>query len=344
MLQAVLKSAKTIEYHDIPIPEPAAGQVVMQVMRIGICGSDIHVYHGNHKYATLPLVQGHEGSGAVLKVGSGVSELAPGDLVTLRPQSFCGECFLCKQGRYNLCESYKVMGVLGGLTGMASEYFLVDASKLHKLPPTMTFDEGAVVEPAAVGVHAVKLGGTAAGSKVLVIGAGTIGNLAAQAAKALGAEKVMIADISDVRLDLAKQCGIDFVINTLNTDLEAAVLENFGPQRADFILDCAGSPKTLEQAIRIARRGTNIVLVGNFYDFVPVELGLVQRRELNLIGDMNYVAEDYEDAISFIAAGQIMVNELISNHFAFREYADAYQYIDDNVGGTVMKVMVDVDR
>ena len=236
------------------------------------------------------------------------------------------------------------MGVLGGLTGMASEYFLVDASKLHKLPPTMTFDEGAVVEPAAVGVHAVKLGGTAAGSKVLVIGAGPIGNLAAQAAKALGAEKVMIADISDVRLDLAKKCGIDFVINTLNTDLEAAVLEKFGPQRADFILDCAGSPKTLEQAIRIARRGTNIILVGNFYDFVPVELGLVQRRELNLIGDMNYVAEDYEDAISFIAAGQIMVNELISNHFAFREYADAYQYIDDNVGGTVMKVMVDVDR
>ena len=344
MLQAVLQAAKTIEYRDIPIPEPGDGQVVMKVMRIGICGSDIHVYHGSHKYATLPIVQGHEGSGTIEKVGRGVSEFVPGDLVTLRPQQFCGECFLCKQGRYNLCESYKVMGVLGGLTGMASEYFLVDASKLHKLPPTMTFDEGAVVEPAAVGVHAVKLGGKAAGGKVLVIGAGPIGNLAAQAAKALGAEKVMIADISDVRLELAKKCGIDFCVNTLKSDLEAAVLEKFGPQRADFILDCAGSPKTLEQAIRIARRGTNIVLVGNFYDFVPVELGLVQRRELNLIGDMNYVAEDYEDAIRFIASGQVRVNELISNHFAFREYAAAYQYIDDNVGGTVMKVMIDVDK
>jgi L-iditol 2-dehydrogenase len=208
----------------------------------------------------------------------------------------------------------------------------------------MTFDEGAVVEPTAVGVHAVKLGGKVSGSKVLVIGAGPIGNLAAQSAKALGAEKVMIADISDVRLELAKKCGIDFCINTLKNDLEAAVLENFGPQRADFILDCAGSPKTLEQAIRIARRGTNIVLVGNFYDFVPVELGLVQRRELNLIGDMNYVAVDYEDAIRFIAAGQVKVNDLISNHFTFREYAAAYQYIDDNVGGTVMKVMIDVDQ
>ena len=344
MLQAVLQAPKTIEYREIPIPEPAAGQVVMKVMRIGICGSDIHVYHGSHKYATLPLVQGHEGSGIIEKVGSGVAGFVLGDLVTLRPQHFCGECFLCKQGRYNLCESYKVMGVLGGLTGMASEHFLVDASKLHKLPQKMTFEEGAMIEPTAVGVHAVKLGGRAAGSKVLVIGAGPIGNLAAQAAKALGAAEVMIVDISDIRLDLAKKCGIDYCVNTAKTNLEAAIVENFGPNRADFILDCAGAAKTLEQAIRFARRGTNIVLVGNFYDFVPVELGLVQRRELNLIGDMNYLAEDYEDAIRFVASGQVKVNELVSNHFPFKEYAAAYQYIDDNVDGTVMKVLIDVDK
>ena len=253
MLQAILQAPKTIEYREVPMPEPGAGQVVMKVKRIGICGSDIHVYHGSHKYATLPIVQGHEGSGTVEKVGAGVEGLAPGDPVTLRPQHYCGECFLCSQGRYNLCETYRVMGVLGGITGMASEYFVIDATKLHKLPPSMSFDAGAVVEPAAVGVHAVKLGGKAAGSKILVIGAGPIGNLAAQAAKALGADKVMIADISDVRLKLAGDCGIDFCVNTLNTDLEKAILEKFGPNRADFILDCAGSPKTLEQAIRIAR-------------------------------------------------------------------------------------------
>jgi len=155
---------------------------------------------------------------------------------------------------------------------------------------------------------------------------------------------VMIADISDVRLELAKKCGIDDCVNTQKVELEAAILENFGPNRADFILECAGAAKTLEQAIRFARRGTNIVLVGNFYDSVPVELGLVQRRELNLIGDMNYLPDDYEDAIRFIAAGKIKVNELISNHFPFRQYAAAYQYIDDNAGGNVMKVMIDVDK
>jgi L-iditol 2-dehydrogenase len=342
MLQAVLQSPKTISFRDVPIPEPTAGQVLVEVRRIGICGSDIHVYHGNHKYAILPVVQGHEGSGVVIKVGTGVEKLIPGDRVTLRPQHFCGTCYLCRQGRYNLCENYRVLGVLGGMTGMASEYFLVHATKLHKLPPSLSFDEGAMVEPAAVAVHAVKLGGSVSQRKVLVIGAGPIGNLAAQAATAMGAATVMITDINPIRLRLARDCGIDVCVNTGELDLETAILQNFGPDRADFILDCAATNKTLEQAIRSARRGTNIVLVGNFYDFVPVELGLVQRRELNLIGDMNYLAEDYEDAISYIAKGLIQVKKLISNHFRLKEYAAAYQYIDDDSSGSVMKVMIDV--
>jgi L-iditol 2-dehydrogenase len=342
LLQAILQKPKTINFFDVPVPEPGEGQALIEVKRIGICGSDIHVYHGRHKYAILPVVQGHEGSGVVVKVGSGVKKLIPGDKVTLRPQLFCGKCYLCRQGRYNLCEDYKVLGVLGGTSGMASEYFLADASILHKLPGSMSFDEGAMVEPAAVAVHAVKLGGKAAGSHVLVIGAGPIGNLAAQAAKAIGAASVMITDINPIRLSLARDCGITYCVNTMEMDLEAAILKNFGPNRADFILDCAATHKTLEQAIRSARRGTNIVLVGNFYDFVPVELALVQRRELNLIGDMNYIAEDYEEAIRFIAGGEIQVKKLISNHFGLKEYTAAYQYIDDNSSGAVMKAMIDV--
>jgi L-iditol 2-dehydrogenase len=342
LLQARLQKPKTINFLDVPVPEPGEGQALIEVKRIGICGSDIHVYHGTHKYAVLPVVQGHEGSGVVAKLGSGVKKLAPGDRVTLRPQLFCGKCLLCRQGRYNLCEEYKVLGVLGGTTGMASEYFLADASKLHKLPPSISFDEGAMVEPAAVAVHAVKLGGKAQSSNIVVIGAGPIGNLAAQAAKAMGAAKVMITDINDIRLGLAKDCGIDFCVNTGKLAMEQAILQNFGPDRADFILDCAATNKTLEQAIRSARRGTNIVLVGNFYDFVPVELGLVQRRELNLIGDMNYLSEDYEDAIRYIAQGKIQVKKLISNHFGLKEYTAAYQYIDDNSSGSVMKVMIKV--
>ncbi|HUL00782.1 MAG TPA: alcohol dehydrogenase catalytic domain-containing protein [Nitrospirota bacterium] len=342
MLQAILQKPKTIAFLDVPVPEPGKGQVLIKVRRLGICGSDIHVYHGTHKYAVFPVVQGHEGSGVVAKVGLGVPQFVPGDAVCLRPQQYCGACYLCRQGRYNLCEDYKVLGVLGGTTGMASEYFLVDAAKLHSLPRAMSFDEGAMVEPTAVAVHAVKLGGNAAGKNILIIGAGPIGNLAAQAAKAMGATGVLIVDINTTRLSLAKDCGIDHYMNTGENGLEEAILQKFGSSRADFILDCAATHKTLEQSIRSARRGTNIVLVGNFYDFVPVELGLVQRRELNLIGDMNYVAEDYEDAIRFMASGQIKAKKLISKHFALKDYTAAYQYIDENSGGSVMKVLINV--
>jgi L-iditol 2-dehydrogenase len=341
MLQAVLKGPKTIEFSEVPTPEPEAGQALVQVKRIGVCGSDIHVYHGKHKYATFPLVQGHEGSGVVVKTGPGVENLAPGDLVTLRPQLFCGKCLLCRQGRYNLCEQYKVIGVLGSTTGMASDYYLADASKLHKLPASMGYDAGAMVEPAAVAFHSVKMAGNIKGGKVLIIGAGPIGNLVAQAAKALGADKTMITDINPVRLALAQKCGVDYCVDTSKTELEAAILANFGPDRADVIIDCAAVPKILEQLVHSARRGTNIVLVGNYYDAVPVELGLVQRREINLVGVMNYTAQDYEDVIRLIAEGKIKVNELITDHFPLKDYSGAYRYIDENAS-SVMKVMIDV--
>lgn len=341
MLQAILNGPKQIEFHGVPVPKAGEGQVLIAVKRIGICGSDIHVYHGKHQYAIFPLVQGHEGSGVVVEVGPGVSGFGPGELVTFRPQQFCGKCRLCRQGRYNLCEEYKVIGVLGGTTGMASEYFLTEAAKLHKLPAGMSADQGAMVEPAAVAVHSVKLAGAVKGGKVLIIGAGPIGNLAAQAAKALGAAETMVVDINPLRLELAGRCGVDHCVNTADVELEAAVLKRLGSERADAILECAGSAGTLGQAIHAARRGTNIVLVGNYYGQVPVELGLVQRREINLIGDMNYTAPDYEDAIRFIADGRIKARELVSDYFPLTDYEKAYQYIDEHQG-TVMKVLLKV--
>lgn len=341
MLQAYLRQAKEIEYRDVPVPEPGEGQALVAVKRIGVCGSDIHVYHGKHKYAIFPLVQGHEGSGEVVKIGAGVDGIKPGDKVTLRPQMYCGECLLCRQGRYNLCENYKVIGVLGGTTGMASDYFLADASKLHRLPAAMSFDDGAMIEPAAVGVHSVKMGGDVNGANVLVIGAGPIGNLVAQAAKALGAARVVLTDINPSRLELAEKCGIDACVDTSKADLEQVVLQQFGPDRADVIYDCAGVPKMMETLVRIARRGSNIVLVGNFYDMVPVELGLVQRRELKLVGVMNYTADDYDETIKFMEQGKIKVSALILNHFSLRDYDKAYAFIDDH-SATVMKVMIDV--
>jgi L-iditol 2-dehydrogenase len=341
MKQAVMTSPGKIEFRDVPVPETEAGKVLVKMMRIGICGSDIHVYHGTHPYTSYPVVQGHEVSGMVERVGEGVSGLSVGDRVTIQPQIFCGKCYPCTHGKPHICDELKVMGFQ--TTGAASELFLVDAEKVLKLPFEMSYDHGAMVEPVSVGVHALGSGGITKGMNVLVLGAGPIGNLTSQVAKGLGASKVMITDLSDHRLEVARECGIDICINPKKNDLGAAVLEHFGTDKADLILECVGSNATIEQAIDVARKGSDIIIVGVFGDKPVVDLGLVQDRELRLIGTLMYQKEDFRTAIELINTGTAKLAPLISNHFAFEDYLKAYEYIEKQKDRT-MKVMIDIQN
>ena len=143
MLQQVMTSPGEIMFREIPIPEPQKGEVIIKIMKIGICGSDIHVYHGEHPFTSYPVTQGHEVSGEIVKSGEGVEGFEPGQKVTIQPQVVCGKCYPCRHGKYNLCEELKVMGFQ--TTGTASHYFAVDAAKVTKLPDDMSFDEGAMI-------------------------------------------------------------------------------------------------------------------------------------------------------------------------------------------------------
>ena len=205
MLQQVMTAPGVIEFREVPIPEPKAGEVLVKIMRIGVCGSDIHVYHGEHPFTKYPVTQGHEVSGEIAALGKGVTSLRVGQRVTIEPQVVCGRCYPCRHGKYNLCEELKVMGFQ--TTGTASEFFAVDAAKITPLPDTMSFNEGAMIEPLAVAVHAAKRFPELAGAKVAILGSGPIGILLAQSCKALGAAQVLITDISDARLELARSCG-----------------------------------------------------------------------------------------------------------------------------------------
>jgi L-iditol 2-dehydrogenase len=197
------------------------------------------------------------------------------------------------------------------------------------------------VEPVAVGVHAVMKGGDVRGKKVLVLGAGTIGNLVAQVAKALGAEAVMISDINDYKLEKAKACGIDFMVNTAENDLGQAIATHFGPAKADLILECVGVQATADQAVANARKGTTIVVVGVFGEKPTVDLGLVQDRELKLVGTLMYQKPDYAKAIELIAGGKIELDNLITHRFKFEQYLDAYHTIEES-NGRYMKVMLEL--
>lgn len=339
MLQQVMTAPGEIMFRQIPVPKAGEGQILIRIRMIGICGSDIHVYHGKHPFTTYPVTQGHEVSGEIVALGQGVEGFHLGQKVTVEPQVFCGKCHPCTHGKYNLCEELKVMGFQ--TTGVASTYFAVDASKVTPLPESLSFEEGAMIEPLAVAVHAVRRFGEVEGKKVAVLGAGPIGNLVAQSAKALGAETVMVTDVSDYRLELAKRCGADVTVNTAREDFGQAMVRCMGPDKADVIYDCAGSNVTMNQAIRCARKGSVIILVAVFADMATVDLAVLNDHELDLNTTMMYRHEDYVTAIELVEQGKVQLRPLMSRTFPFRQFKQAYEYIDAN-RETSMKILVNV--
>ncbi len=341
MLQVVSKGPATIECRDVPIPTMADHQLLLRIMRVGICGSDMQILHGKHKYMTFPLVQGHEISARVEKVGEAVDGFSVGDKVTVEPLVSCGSCRPCREGHYNVCEDLKVLGV--HQDGMATEYFAIDAAKVLKLPQDTSYDRGALVEPTSVATAAIRRAGNIGGKDVVVLGAGVIGNLVAQVAKNTGARRVMITDIQDARLERAKRCGIDHTVNMGKTDLATAVSEYFGPDGAHVIFDCAGARTTLDQAVEAARGGSALVVVANFKEAVPLEIPKLQRREIDLVGVMVYRRPDFHRAIELIADGRINSDELITHHFSLEQFGEAYEYIDEHQS-EVIKVMLSVNE
>ncbi len=341
MLQQVMTAPGVIEFKEVPVPEIGDDQVLIKIMKIGVCGSDIHVYHGEHPFTSYPVTQGHEVSGEITKIGKNVTGFTVGQKVTIQPQVVCGKCHPCNHGKYNLCEELKVMGFQ--TTGTASHFFAVDAAKVTALPENMSYDEGAMIEPLAVAVHAVRRAGDVKGMKIAVLGAGPIGILVAQTAKGMGAESVMITDVSDLRLKKAAECGIDFCINTKEKDFGKAMTEYFGPDKADVIYDCAGNNVTMGQAIKYARKGSTIILVAVFAGMAQADLAVLNDHELDLNTSMMYRNEDYIEAIQLVNTGKVSLKQLISKHFAFKDYLEAYKYIDAN-RETTMKVIINVQE
>lgn len=341
MIQAVMTQPGEIEFREVSKPKVDNGRVLVKIMRIGICGSDIHVYHGKHPYTSYPVVQGHEVSGEVVEVGDGVSNLKAGDKVTIRPQVVCGECYQCKNGQSHICDNLKVMGFQ--TTGTASQYFLVNEEHIIKLPDSISYNHGAMIEPMAVAIHALRRAGSVEGKNILVLGAGPIGNLIAQSAKGMGANKVMITDISDYRLEVSKSCGIDYCINTSKENLTQAINDKFGADKADLILECVGIYPTMKDAITNARKGTDIIVVGVFGDDVAVDMGLVQDRELRLIGTLMYQEKDYIKAIELVEKKLMHLNELITAEYKFTEYLEAYHFIEKQKDKS-MKIMIKIDE
>lgn len=343
MRSVLLNKPGELLFRDIQKPVPKADEVLIKVKRVGICGSDVHAYHGTHPTIYLPVVQGHEFSGVVEGTGEDVQGFVPGELVTVRPQYTCGECYHCKSGHENICHDLIVIGCNGKVPGGAQDYISIKAERVFKIPKNMDCDDGAMVEPVAVGVAAVKsFTDGVEGKNILVLGAGTIGNLVAQTAKGLGAKAVMITDVCDEKIEIAKKCGIDYTVNTAKEDLDKAVVDAFGPDGLDGALECVGIEATVNDAIRVCRKRNEIVIVGVYGKRPVIDMINIQEKELMLIGTLMYLEDDYNDAIRLISEGSIHLDSLKTKHFGLEEFEKAYRYIEENKA-TTMKVLIDIN-
>ena len=327
---------------DVPIPQAGPGEVLVRVAACGICGSDVHGYDGSSGRRVPPVVMGHEAAGVVAAVGEGVEGFAVGDRVTFDSTVFCGECSFCLRGDVNLCEKRQVMGVSCGeyrRAGAFAEYIAVPERIVYALPEAMGFSEAAMLEAVSVALHAVNVAEMRSGETVMVIGAGMIGLLVIQAARAAGSARVISADIDATRLQLAREVGADSVIEASGEALVREVMELTDGRGVDVVFEAVGRDETVSAAIDCVRKGGTVVLVGNIAPTVTLPLQKVVTRQIRLQGSCASAGE-YPEAIRLIAEETIIVAPLIT---AVAPLTDGPEWFERLYGRepNVMKVVLD---
>lgn len=310
MLTSVLTKPKSIELKRVDLPQPRPGQVLMRVTAVGVCGSDTHFYETGvigDIVVDGPIVLGHETAGEIVAVGEGVDAGRIGTQVAIEPQMPCRRCDFCKEGSYHLCTDMRFYGAYP-VDGSFSEYALIDDDFAHAVPATMTAEEAALVEPVSVAIHACRRGNVTAGSKVLITGAGPIGVLCAQVARAFGATEVVISDPIPHRRDYAATHGANTVL-----DPASGGLENYNKHFTVYI-DASANARAILSAFPTIRPGGIAVLVGMGGQELLIPIAMIQHREISLTGTYRYV-NTWPTAIELIATGAIEVQSLVTGRF-----------------------------
>jgi L-iditol 2-dehydrogenase len=313
MKALLLSKYNHLEVADVPQPSPGLGEVLVRVAACGICGSDVHGYDGSSGRRIPPIVMGHEAAGVVAALGPGVKEFAVGDRVTFDSTIYCGSCGPCSRGEVNLCDNREVLGVSCGdyrRAGAFAEFVVVPSRIMYRLPDSLSFAEAALLEAVAVAIHGVALSHLAPDASALVIGAGTIGFLTAQALRAARCSKVFISDLDSSRLDLAAKSGAVPIVSS-KTDLVAQILQHTGGTGVDVVIEAVGRSETIADAIGSVRKGGTVILVGNITPEVAIPLQKVVSRQICLQGSCASAGE-YPKAIELMASGAINVKPLLS--------------------------------
>ncbi|RIX97421.1 Zn-dependent alcohol dehydrogenase [Aureimonas flava] len=337
MRAAFYTGNRTFDLRDVPVAEPAPGEVRVRVAYNGICGTDMHAYHGAmDKRIGFNRVIGHEMSGTVSALGEGVSGLASGQPVVVRPLKPCGACPACAAGHSHICHNLKFLGL--DTDGALQEEWCVPAYAVHRLPDGVRLDHAALCEPVAVACHDVRMGRVKAGEDVLVIGAGPIGVLIAMVARSQGA-KVTISEINPHRLAAVEAMGFP-TLDPTKVDVAAAITEATGGKGADVVFEVSGTQAGTNLMTEAAATRGRIVMVAIHTRKPEVDLFRFFWRELELIGVRVYEPEDFDRAIELIASGGIDCERMITDVRDLGEVASAFAALD--AGGPSMKSLIRV--
>jgi L-idonate 5-dehydrogenase len=346
MLAGVLHGAKDIRLETVAAPELRPGMVRLHVRRVGICGSDMHYFeHGccGAFVPTRPFIMGHELTADVTEVSSDVKSPLLGARVTVNPARACGVCDFCKAGRGNLCRQTIMLGSASTTPptdGAFAEFVTVRADQCHVLPPEMDNGLGAMMEPFAVALHAVKRAGSVSGKKVLVTGGGPIGLLVLITARAFGATPVALSDVVVGRRQLALKLGADVVLDPIEKSLPEKVRELTG-EGFDVIFEASGAPPALRQAFTLIRPGGTIVQIGTLGgEDVSLPANQLMAREIQFIGSFRY-GNVFDEAIRLASSGRVNLEPLISQVFPLEEVKQAMLRAFDK--NDVIKVQIAIN-
>lgn len=335
-----LTSIKKMEEREIDIPKYGQDDVLIKLQAIGICGSDLHYYSqgaiGDFK-VEFPFILGHEASGIVSAVGENVKNLKVGDRVCMEPGVPCMKCEECLDGHYNLCKDVRFWAT-PPYDGCLSEYVAHPATLTFKIPDNMSFVEGALVEPLAIGLHACNMGGVKLGQTVAILGAGCIGLVALLSAKAYGATTIIVGDMLDKRLAKAKELGAE-IVNTKEYKFSDRVMEITNGRGADIVIDCAGFSETMNEATKSAKPAGTVILVGlGGSSLDGLDGNMVTSKELTIKGIFRY-RNLYPTAINAISDGRINVKSIVSHSFKFDDSINAFSTCYEDIKNIVKGII-----
>ena len=334
---AYYRGNKSFAVEQTDAPAPAAGEAQLRIAFCGICGTDMHVFHGNMDARVgLNRIVGHEMSAVVEAVGEGVTNVRPGQKVVVRPRDHCGTCPACTAGHKHICHKLKFLGL--DTDGAMQELWNAPAHTLHVLPDDMRLDHAALSEPVAVACHDVRLAAVQPGEDVVVIGGGPIGVLVAMVARDAGG-KVVISEVNETRLGIAKKLGFD-TVNPLKADLKETIDARTGGKGADVVFEVSASQPGVDAMTSVAATRGRICMVAIHAKKPQVDMFQFFWRELKLIGARVYEPQDYEKAISLVANGAIDADTVITDVSPLGDIQAAFESLD--ASPTALKSLIKV--